>query len=223
MKLAHPLLERPIVFEENKINVLVIENQKAFSEIVWELMEQINDGEGQFVLSSDLTHLELQKYMDLVIDLFSLDFNQKRIINKVYSKLKMIAVESEYYVDSTGLISEIMRYLEKILQEIHYPLEYNQEMDIGAIFKFADVKIGTDYETIIEKTIDYLTLLQEFIGIKLFVFINLKCYLSDQDLEQLYQFVIYNKYDILLLENTMREKRFQQEKIRIIDGDLCEI
>lgn len=223
MKLVHPFLEKPIVFEENNMNVLVIENQKVFSELVWELLEQINDKEGRFLLSSDLKLLELKKSMDLVIDLFSLDFNQKKIISKVYSQLKMVAVGSEYYMDSTCLIGEIVHYLEKILQDIHYPLEYDQEMDIGAIFKFADVKIGITYGTLIEKLIDYLALMQELCGISFFVFVNLKCYLSDEEVEQLYHFVAYKKFNILLLENTMREKRFEQEKIRIIDIDMCEI
>ena len=223
MKLVHPLLEKPILFEENMANILVVENQKVFAEMVWELFNQTNGGEGQFILSSELKQLELNKRMDLVIDLFSLDFNQKKILNKLFSQLKEIATGGEYYEDSMCLIGEITTYLERIMQSIQYPLGYNSEFDISTIFKLVDVKIDITYETLLEKIIDYITLIQEFLGINLFVFVNLKCFLSFEELEQLYLSIAYKKCNILLLENSINEKRLEQEIIRIIDSDLCEI
>ncbi len=223
MKLAHPFLASPIVFEENKINVLVVENQRALSEIINELLEQANGADGRFILSSELKQLDFVKEAEIIIDLFTLDFNHRKIINKLYSQLKTTAIGNEYYLDSTCLLGEIAHYLEKILQTTQYPLVYSPEIDITSVFKIAEVKLETVYDTLVEKVLDYVTVMQEFCSISCFIFVNLKCYMSDEELEQLYQFASYNKLNILLLENTMREKRYEQEKIYIIDTDLCEI
>lgn len=223
MKLTHPFLEKPIVFEENKVNVLVIENQRTFTELISELFEQMSGTEGRFILSHDLKRLDLKKEVEIIIDLFTLDFNQKKIIAKLYTQLKEMAIGCDYYLDSTHLLGEIIQYLEKIFQTTQYPLVYLQEMDITAIFKVAEVKLETSYINLIEKVLDYLAIVEEFCCISFFIFVNLKCYLSDEEVEQVYNYVSYKKLHILLLENTMREKRFEMEKIHIIDADLCEI
>lgn len=223
MKLAHPFLENPIIFEENKVNILVVEHQKVFSELVHELLEQTNDVEGRFILSCDLKQLNFHKEVEMVIDLFTLELNQKKTITKLYSQLKTSAIGSEYYLDTTCLLGEITQFLEKILQTTQYPLVYSDEIDIASIFKLADVKFETLYNSLVEKLLDYLVIVQEFCDISCFIFVNLKCYLLDEEIAQLYKFISYKKLNILLLENTMREKRFEEEKIYIIDGDLCEI
>lgn len=221
MKLIHPLISTPIVFEENKINILVIEDQKVFAGIIIELMNQINGFDGNFVLSSNLKELELEKTTDILIDLFSLDLNQKKIINKVYNQLKATSIEE--YIDLTYLLGEILKYIEKITLTTQHPLIYSQDIDVAGIFKLADLRIETSYVSIIEKLINYLSIMQEFNNTSLFILINLKSYFSTEEMQCLYQHILYNKLNVLLLENTVREGRSPQENYRIIDMDLCEL
>ncbi len=53
MKLAHPDFEMPIEFNENQNNVLVIENPILFTRYITELRNQLDGGDGQFVLSNN--------------------------------------------------------------------------------------------------------------------------------------------------------------------------
>lgn len=223
MKLIHPILSKPIIFEENKINVLVVENQKVFSELVIELLEQMKGLDGRFILSSNFKELELGKEADVLIDLFTLDFNQRKIITRIHNQLQTVAMGEEYYLESTSLLGKIAQYIEKITQTTQYPLAYLHEMDIATVFKLAEVKLETSYNSLAEKLLDYLIVMQEFCGISIFVFVNFKCYFSEEELDQVYQYIVYNKINVLLLENTMRENKNEREEFRIIDKDLCEI
>lgn len=223
MKISHPFFENPFLLEENKVNVLVVENQVFFAKLINELLQQVNGNEGSFVLSCNYKQLDIHKRIDIVIDPFTLDFNKKKIITRLYSQLKSNAIGSEYYMDSKILLGEIVQFIEKISQTTEYPLVYSDNIDIASIFKLAEIKIETSYENLTEKLLDYCSLVQEFCSDSCIVFINLKCYLSDDELGQFYKSISYKKINIMLLENTVREKRFVQEKIRIIDKDFCEI
>lgn len=223
MKLSHPCFENPIVFQENKINVLIIENQKFLSRFLIELIQQLNGYDGGFVLSLNNKLLDINKNIDILIDPFTLDFNQKKTINKIYSQLKDYALDGNYYMGLKVLQSKIFQYIESLLNATQYPLVYTYDIDVTSIFKMVELKFDSSYETLVEKLMDYCSIIQESCNILCLVILNLKCYLSEIEIEQFYSFISYKKMDILLIENTLREKKLDNEILHIIDSDLCEI
>ena len=61
-----------------------------------------------------------------------------------------------------------------------------------------------------------------YLQIKLFIFANIKSVMNIQELEELYQFLIYKKIPTLFIESQVGEFN-KYEKIRIVDQDLCVI
>ena len=55
------------------------------------------------------------------------------------------------------------------------------------------------------------------------VFINLKTFLSKEEVEELYKECFYRKINIILFENYDNNCIIENEKRIIIDSDLCEI
>ena len=225
MKIAHSMLEKPIEFEENVVNVLVVENPKMFSVVVADFYKQIeNNEEGGFVLSEDSKVLSMQKYLDIILEPFTVDLNQKKIINKLYTKLKEKSVESEMYKETTELQSNIFAYIEKISETVEYPLVYDSSgIDFQDVFKMVDLKLEANHESLLEKLLDYMTVVHEFLGISHFVAVNLKSFLSFEDLEELYKGIQYKKLSLFLLENKTQENNSTVEKLYILDSDLCSI
>ena len=68
MKLAHPLLSSPIVFCENQIPVLVLENAAAFREFAVELLQQSEGQEGALVLSRADRCLDCAEHLNVFLD-----------------------------------------------------------------------------------------------------------------------------------------------------------
>ena len=53
-------------------------------------------------------------------------------------------------------------------------------------------------------------------------FVNLKTYLTDDELRELYKEAFYRKMHLLLLENSI-ESELEEEIVHIVDRDLCVI
>lgn len=53
MKLAYPLLNSPIEFDENFISILIIENANELRKAITSMQQQCNGGQGDFVLSEN--------------------------------------------------------------------------------------------------------------------------------------------------------------------------
>ena len=67
-----------------------------------------------------------------------------------------------------------------------------------------------------------MTLVRELDKEKLFVFVNLRSWFLDEEVESFMQTALSHKFNVLLLDN--REyTRLPGEKRTIIDRDLCEI
>ena len=87
MILVHPLFTDPIEIQNNKINIVILEHQHLFTKFIAEIFTQVNDGTGPFLLSHDGRKLDFAKNMDIVVDVFNLTVNQKKVINKLHSSL----------------------------------------------------------------------------------------------------------------------------------------
>lgn len=223
MKLVHPLLEQQIMFSENNINVLVIENRKFMSEFVQEFNNQINGLEGRFVLSDSGKEAKIDKKVEIIIDYFNIDFNNKKIINKLYKFMLETAMNEEFYVKTTEVKNTILKYLYDIEEKIEFEVTNDEEFDITLIFKAINVKFEVNELSFAEKLVEYLKLLSNLGTIKIFILINLKSFVSDEELKEIYKYTIYNKLNLLLIENMESNAHFQEEVVHIVDEDLCEI
>ena len=58
MRLVHPLLSRPIHFQEGQVQLLIAEDPRIFRELVRELSAQSAGEEGSFVLSLNFEPLD---------------------------------------------------------------------------------------------------------------------------------------------------------------------
>lgn len=222
MMLTHSYLSSPIKMKENIIPILILENPSIFSQLIQELASQVDGEEGRFILSEKFDIIEPYANMQLITDLFTLNLNEKKIVTKIYNQLKEKAI-AEYFIKTTELKATINQYLECLIQDNDFPLSYHDDIDIASLLKLYEVKISLTYENLTEKILDYMLLCRNFLKTKCFVFVNLKCFLSQEDLIQFYKIIHYQKLNVILIESTVREKRLESEVIRILDDDMCEI
>lgn len=221
MKLVHSEYDVNLELKENQIQVVIIENSKMLAEIVQELYRQYNGGEGEFVLSENNKILPLNKHMELITDVFALDCNEKKIIAKLYQEMEEQAAEN-LILESKELNSAILCYLEKICGMMPYHLEYQTEFFPSKIMKMADLKFEAEAENLLERIVEYLGITGKIFRCTVYIFVNLKLFLTKEEIEKLYEFAFYNKIPLILIEGVMGEI-YSGEKITIIDMDKCMI
>lgn len=82
MKLVYPDYTYQMNFIEGKVNVVVIENTSEFRHLIEEILMQIDGNDGRFVLSDNKEILKIPNNIQCIIDPFSLELNNKKILGK---------------------------------------------------------------------------------------------------------------------------------------------
>lgn len=223
MKLVYPDYKNQIIFQEGCTNLWIIENQKEFRRLIHELYAQTQGEDGRFVLSEENDILNVKKTMQCILVPFDLELNNKKILEAIYTKLKNNIMESSLFLSQNEMLGKVFQFLEEIIEQADYPLTYNEDIDIKSIFKLVNLKLDSSAESMPEQLYEYIRLHQQILGIKVFVFVNLRTYLTDEELEDLLRYLEYYKASILLIESQDRGEKFKGEKKYIIDKDLCEI
>lgn len=223
MKLVHPEWEHTVIFAENQINVVTVENKAFFSKLISVLLLQMEGVDGDFILSEGDTILPISKVCDVIINPFSFDFNSKKNLTKIYNLLKTSAFDENYYTLTGELKTHLFKYLDKLLFDFDFPVTYQEDFDLVSLFKAVNIAIDEIGTTLLERLINYIRISTELLEIKCFIFVNLKTFLSEAELKELYTFAFYHKIHLLLFEGFFTEKTQSCEKHYIIDNDLCEI
>lgn len=220
MRLIYPSISKEFDTESSKINTLIIENQYLFVNLLQDIQGQIDGYEGNAVLSLDYKPINISNSLELITDCLSLDMNSKAIINKICSRIEKIAV-NDLFEETTQIISRVQEFLFKASNELSCDITYDK-LDISSIIKASGVHINSHYDSLGEKLIDYMELVREFDREKLFVFVNLRSYMSDSETEKFFETVLKHCYNILVVESSERPILINEERF-IIDNNLCEI
>ncbi len=219
MKFVYNYIDAVLTLEEDIPYVIVIENPKMMRQFIQSLRIQLVTDQGPFVLSENENTLRMNKVADLIYNPFSLEMNQKKILTKIHQRVAELAISADYFQKTTELRNSIYMYLEELLGETDYPLQYNENFDI--------MKLVTALGVVLEENQDFLTNLCQYVelcsrilGIKVFIFYNLTGILDHEELEAFYLDMAYKKIYILQLENMVHEF-MQSKKLVVVDNDLC--
>ena len=111
MKLVHPELSRAIIDDTVDYTEWIIEAAESFATFVYELKNQCDGIDGRYVLSDADKELGISKNMDIVFDIFSIDINSKKIINKLYEEMQKVAYSEKVNVKTQEIAQSIQRYI----------------------------------------------------------------------------------------------------------------
>lgn len=205
--------------QENRVNVLVLEARDIFARVVEALMIQIEGKPGIFILSDKDTIMKLDKVAEIIVNPFVIDCNEKRIQQKLYQELTNEMQES-MMEQTVQLQGNIISYLEELLQKSPYFLEFDVEDNMAGLLKLCRVGITDQEETLAGKIASYMRALKQFCAISVLFLVNIKLFVTQSEMEELYHCAFYEKINLILLENTAREK-LDNETICILDKDMC--
>ena len=215
--LSGELLKDKIVFTE-----WIIESPELFAGYLQELYGQYAKCGGKFVLSQGIKELDISKYVEIITDPFAVELNGRKIINKLYAELNELSKNEMMYTKTLQLTQHIQEYLLELESNTNHILQFNSEMDVVGLLKIMDVKIEDSTEKFFERLVCYIKNAIEVLSVKVFVFINLRSYLTDNQMQELIQEITYQEVHALFIEN--QERTCLEGGIRyIIDKDGCEI
>ena len=221
MKLVYANYGMEIPLLENQNTVVVVENQKAYAEILEALWNQTNGGSSitGFILSQDEKIKDITKEVEYIFNPFAVDCNSKRVLSKLYSELQEM-VNINLLQELTEVNQELVNFLDEVIYQVPYPLEFELDLNFQSLLKLYQVKVDIGAGDLLERIIEYLKVMHRICNVRIYVFVGLKQYLQEQEFQQLYEFAAYEKLFLIMLEG--RESfRLDNEKYWILDKDLC--
>ena len=197
MKLAHYLINEVIQTDNEKsVNILVIENQNFFTEVLTDLSNQVCSVKGKFVLSKDNTPIEISKNLELITQFIPFELNKRTLVNKLLKKADIIAQNEDFILRTKELYSYLNRYIQLLVDDIDHDIDFLYEYEISCILKAIDFKFKENYVSISEKIIDYMLLIREFENDKCFILVNIRNYIEDNVIDDFYKTILYNFLNI---------------------------
>ena len=126
------------------------------------------------------------------------------------------------FIDTQKLNADLQSYIFRLESICGYDIEIDTTMDVQQLLKALGVKMeGGEYD-FSEKLAQYMKLMSELMGKKVLVFINIRSYLENEQIQELIKNAVYNEISLLFIENIQRDF-LEMKKYYIIDKDGCEV
>ena len=221
MKIVYSTLQNKIEMKSGMFNSIVVENQNYYYQLIRDLKSQIDGKEGGWVLSKNDKILPINKNIELLVDFFDIDVNKKTLITKVISALEKTASDEKFIDRTLQLLSEIEKYVYELTEDYEISIDCDKVM-VAQLLKALGITIHIDSDEITEILYTYMQLIERFVGERLFVFVNLKSYVSAEKFSMFVDTVTRHGFQTLFFDNK-EYPVLDNERRLIIDDDLCEI
>ena len=210
-----------ITFLDNKLKIsneyvqcLEVENKNYFYRIVSLLNNYYENNPEEIIFSKEKIEFKM------IIDYFNIDLNDKKTINSISKHIKETIDEPNY--DKIIKCYQKMQLLFKsLLNDIDLPLTIDSDITVDNIIKIMNVKIIQE-ENILKNLLTLIEIMKELNNYNLLILVNLKQYLSREELNEFYKYSMYNKVYLLLIDNASYGIAQKYEKKLIIDDNLEE-
>lgn len=223
MKLRINGLENEIIFNEGKCNVLICRDKKLFRHIIEILNDKSIgvDSNEIFLLDDDNEEIKIDKEIYLVIDIFNIDYNSKKILNKIYEVISN-RVELTKEIEMNNIVIKLRNYLIEEINEMPFEFVMKDELDVKEILRLFDLKIDKEiYANIIDKIELLIDIISTLNIASILVIPNMRAFLTDEETIEIYKYSLYNNIKILSIEKDISSK-LKYEKILLIDENFDE-
>lgn len=203
------------------VNCLIIENQKLMYSLLMDIQGQMNGFNGRSVLSEKDKELPMAKNLELLTHFVPFDINQKSLLNKTASVLESIAVSDEYYEETMELLSKIEEYMLRLSFHMDSDLICDGTT-INSLVKASGIRFKDEYDSLAEKLIDYMELVTSLDRRKLFITVNLRSFIDDDEAQRFVDTLISHQFHVVMIESN-EHPLLDHEQRYIVDYNLCEI
>ena len=221
MNLSVDYFDNQIIFASGYINAIEIENKRYFYRFVNDLYSVYTDGyNDNLKFINDNKEINMNGKTKVFINYFDFQFDSKKYTNEI-SKFVSNYISEEDIKNLINLYSKMTKIYKKALNDIDLPLYVENDISIDNINKL--MKLGISPK---EELLDNLMLLIDLEHTlktnNLLIFVNLKQYLTKDEVVELYKYAIYNEIMIMLVDSISYGVTLKNEKKYIIDENLDE-
>ncbi len=219
MKITISYLENNVEITNDFINVLEIENKKMFFRLINDLNQICNGNVIEEIKAfSDDKEINITNKVNVISDFFNIDFSRYMLsINKLINENLKDNSDKSLLL----LYKKLIQKYNNIISTVDLPIAVNNDATIESLTKLFKLKVNYK-SSIIENLFSIIELERSLKSSKFIVLVNLKQYLDDNELNELYKYSIYNNVNIILVDSQCYGCSHDFEKKLIVDDNLVE-
>ena len=154
----------------------------------------------------------------LLVTFFNIDFSRYMLlINKLINENLKDNSDKSLLL----LYKKLIQKYNNIISTVDLPIAVNNDATIESLTKLFKLKVNYK-SSIIENLFSIIELERSLKSSKFIVLVNLKQYLDDDELNELYKYSIYNNVNIILVDSQCYGCSHDFEKKLIVDDNLVE-
>lgn len=166
--------------------------------------------------------MKMSKEMYMIFDLFNIDYNNKKVVTKLYEIIAENVKNSEEYA-LEDLSLKMRNYLIQEINELPFEFIMKDEIHTIDLLKIFNLKVDdANYTTIMERLELVINLITTLKLATVLILPNLKMYLKKKDLLELYKYSLYNNVKLLLIERGISQNKLKYEEVYQIDNQFEE-
>lgn len=221
MKIKINYLENILQLKDDKILSLEIENKNYFYRIINDLYSLSNSEIVEEITFYDSNNKELNSNkLKIFVNYFNFEFDSKKYTTDIN---KYIVNEMDEN-DKNSLLKAYNKLIDtflKILNKSDLPLQILEDITVDNIIKNLKLSINPK-NNLLDNLLLVIELEKTLKTNNILIFINLKQYLINQELIELYKYAIYNEINIILIDSQCYGGTLEYENKLIIDNNLDE-
>ncbi|BAK45583.1 type II-A CRISPR-associated protein Csn2 [Eggerthella sp. YY7918] len=205
MKLVFSGLEKPQYLEPGRVSVLEVENQRLFTRIC----QSIVSGEGAQAVepytlwNNQGKEVKPKTALLPIVNPFELPWTERELLGGLYQRYETMLLEDYEMRDK---LSQLTREISSSISLLGFQLASNCEFEIEWDMRryLKAFGFGVDFDSrdsLLDNVIKFIHLAMDVSLQRALVFVNLKTFLTKNELETLYEQVIFSQIPLLLLEN----------------------
>ena len=208
-------IENVIEISSEYVRCLEIENKNYF----YRTVSLLNNYYDNTDLQDKIEFIDKIEFK-IIIDYFNIEMNEKKTINLIAKHIKE-NINEENYDKLLKFYRKLADVFSTSLNNIDLPIIIENEINIDSIIKLLNVKIKEE-DGLLKKLFTLIDIIKELNNYNLLILVNLKQYLTKEELNEYYKYAIYNKVSLLLIDNESYGVSQNFEKKIIIDDNLDE-
>ncbi len=224
MKVVSLDLSLPLVEENTLINETILESEECFSTLVFDLYEQLAGNSGRLIFSEEGTPCSTKK-VTLIAEPSNIDINSRTTLNKLYKHIETRTMVEQYPEAYYYALRNLYETISPLCDSFFLEPSLVEDVSLSQILSLFQMRFPDDSLNFGERIIDFMEVYRDLFDIKLFIFVQIRAFLSPDVFEALLSSIRYGNYQVWFIESSERRQPLCTDHYRrlIIDRDGCEI
>lgn len=212
--------ENDIAISDEYVRVLEIEDKALFINIVQSINSLCyNQDSDEYILLLDGNkQLSFSKDAYFIFDVLNIDFNDRKILSKLYSTIKTnIYLDDDIRQKLEKYHAEMFNLVDSTLLDYPFEFTFKPELVIEDLLKLYGIRLINEGQSFVDKVFYLIDLISILDLCEVLIFCNIKLFFTKNQLEEIYKYIIHNQLNVLLLEGSSTDQLLKYEKKNRID------